>query len=221
VLAPHPDDEALGCAGTLLQLGKKGGAVSIIFLTDGEMLHGNSSDGIGDIRREEARRSAGLLGCREAIFPGFPDGEIGGHLERVYKKLYEFIGDIKPDIVLSPSSIDYHPDHIATSHAAVRLMNDFRSFALVFYEVYSTLRFNYLVDISGVVGEKENIISTYRTSLYGKPGLYARAALGLNAHRSIFVQDEGFYEAFYCVEKDSDFRKIHDYLSYGDLNAAS
>jgi len=218
VLAPHPDDEALGCAGTLLQIKKRGGAVSIIFLTDGEMLHGNSSREIAVKRKEEARRSAGLLGCKEALFPGFPDGEIHRHRERVYEKLSEFIGDIKPDIVLSPSCIDYHSDHIATSHVAVGLLSAFRSFALVFYEVYSTLRFNYLVDISDVVGKKEIIISTYRTSLYEKPGLFVKAALGLNSHRSIFVQNEGFYEAFYCVEKNYDFRKIYDYLSYRDLN---
>lgn len=193
-------------------------SLSIVFLTDGEMLHGSPSREIADKRKEEAERSAKLLGCEKVLFTGFPDGEIGKHRERVYEKLFDVMGAIKPDVVLSPSSIDYHSDHIATSSVAVRLLDAFRSFTLVFYEVYSTLRFNYLMDISDVIEEKEKIIRNYRTSLYEKPGLYAKAALGLNAHRSIFVQKEGFYEAFYRVESNADPEKIRDYLSYKDLN---
>jgi len=99
----------------------------------------------------------------------------------------------------------------------MRLLNDFQTFKLAFYEVYSTLRFNYLVDITGVADLKRKTILNYRTSLYGKPEIYVHAALGLNAQRSIFVQKEGYYEAFYMVEKDADFEGICDYLSYKDF----
>jgi hypothetical protein len=99
----------------------------------------------------------------------------------------------------------------------VRLLHDFQNFKLAFYEVYSTLRFNYLVDITDVADLKKQTILNYGTSLYGKPEIYVNAALGLNAQRSLFVQKEGYYEAFYIVEKEGDLAGICDYLLYKDF----
>ena len=217
VFAPHPDDEALGCAGTLLQILNKDVSSSIIFLTSGERLYGDPSYEIAEKRKEEAVMASGMLGFTERLFLDFPDGEIDGHKESIYGKLSEIIEQGKPDMVLSPSPIDYHADHIATSRIAMRLLNNFQTFKLAFYEVYSTLRFNYLVDITDVADLKRKTILNYRTSLYGKPEIYVNAALGLNAQRSIFVQKEGYYEAFYMVEKDADLAGICDYLSYKDF----
>jgi len=218
VFAPHPDDEALGCAGTLLQILKKDVASSIIFLTCGERLYGNPSSEIAEKRKEEAVRSSGMLGFRERLFLGFPDGEIDKHKETIYGKLSEIIEQRKPDMVLSPSPIDYHADHLATSLIAVRLLNEFKTFRLAFYEVYSTLRFNYLVDITEVADLKRKAILNYRTSLYGNPEIYVNASLGLNAQRSIFVQKEGFYEAFYVLEIPLELESIYDYLLYKDFS---
>ncbi len=221
VFAPHPDDEALGCAGTLLQILNKDVSSLITFLTSGERLYGDPSREIEVKRKEEAVRASGMLGFRERLFLDFPDGEIDAHKENIYRKLSEVIEQRKPDMVFSPSPIDYHADHIATSRIALRLLNDFQTFKLAFYEVYSTLRFNYLVDITGVVDLKRKTILNYHTSLYGKPEIYVHAVLGLNAQRSIFMQKEGYYEAFYMVEKDADLAGICDYLSYKDFPAMS
>lgn len=221
VIAPHPDDEALGCAGTLLQILKKDVSSLIIYLTSGERLYGDPSREVAEKRKEEAVSSSGMLGFRERLFLDFPDGEIDRHKERICGKLSEIIEQRKPDMVLSPSPIDYHADHIGTSRIAARLLNDFQTFKLAFYEVYSTLRFNYLVDITDVADLKRKTILNYRTSLYGKPEIYVNAALGLNAQRSIFVQKEGYYEAFYIVEKEADLAGICDYLSYKDFHLMS
>jgi len=220
VFAPHPDDEALGCSGTLLQILKKDVSSLIIFLTNGERLYGDSSREIAEKRKEEAMMSSGMLGFKERLFLDFPDGEIDRHRERIYEKLYEIIEERKPDIILSPSPIDYHADHIATSRIALRLLNDFQTFKLAFYEVYSTLRFNYLVDITDVADLKRKTILNYRTSLYGKPEIYVNAALGLNAQRSIFVQKEGYYEAFYVLERPLELESIYDYLSYKPITGS-
>lgn len=200
---------------------KKDVSSSVIFLTSGEKLYGDPSIEIAEKRKEEAVRASGMLGFTERLFLDFPDGEIDRHKESIYGKLSEIIAQIKPDMVLSPSPIDYHADHIATSRIAVSLLNDFQTFKLAFYEVYSTLRFNYLIDITAVADLKRKAILNYRTSLYGKPEIYVHAALGLNAQRSIFVQKEGYYEAFYMVEKDADYAGICDYLSYKDFHATS
>lgn len=216
VVAPHPDDEALGCSGTLKILHEAGTDLIAAFVTNGEKLHGDPSAEVAEARRKEAVGSARLLGCREPLFLEFPDGEIGGHGEEVFRRLAGIVGEIRPEIVLAPSPIDYHDDHIATSHVALRLLRASGSFKLAFYEVYSALRFNCLVDITGKAELKRKAILNYRTSLYGKPEIYADAALGLNAHRSIFLQKKGYYEAFYMVEKAEPVETILGFLCYRD-----
>jgi LmbE family N-acetylglucosaminyl deacetylase len=218
ILAPHPDDEALGCAGTLALLNKEGVSSTVIFLTDGECLNGAPSEELAAARREEGLRCSEMLGCREPVFFGFPDGDLRFHIDDSVVRLSEIIGLVKPDIIFSPSPLDYHQDHLATAKTAMRLMENAATFRVAFYEVYSTVRFTHLIDISEVVGKKKEAILNYRTSLYGRPGMYIHASLGLNAHRSIFVQNEGYYEAFYIVGGDVDSGRIRDYLSYRDLN---
>lgn len=216
VIAPHPDDEALGCSGTLKLLRNAGSDLSLIFLTNGEKLYGDSSSEIADARRKEAVRSAGLLGCDGPFFLDFPDGEIGRHVEDVLSKLSEVVEGRNPDIIFAPSPIDYHEDHVATSHIALGLLEAFNPLRLAFYEVYSTMRFNCLIDITGTAEFKKQAILNYRTSLYGKPELYVEAALGLNSHRSIFVQEKGFYEAFYVMEEAEQLDSILRHFCYSD-----
>lgn len=218
ILAPHPDDEALGCSGTVALLNQKGASTTVVFLTNGERLHGEPSAAIAEKRKDEAKSASEILGCKEPISLGFPDGEINIYTEGVYEKLFDIIEKTKPDIIFSPSPIDYHQDHIATSKIAIRLLRTLNSFKLAFYEIYSTLRFNHLVDITDVLEQKKKAILNYTTSLYGKPEVYVHASLGLNAQRSIFVQKSGYYEAFYIIETANDTEKIYDFLCYKDIN---
>ncbi len=216
VIAPHPDDEALGCWGTLKLLHEAGTDLTLTFITNGEKLHGDPSAEVAAARQKEAVSSARLLGCREPLFLDLPDGEIGRYGEEVFQRLAGIIREITPEIVFAPSPIDYHDDHIATSHVALRLLQASGSFRLAFYEVYSTLRFNCLVDITGTAELKKRAILNYRTSLYGKPEVYVDAALGLNAHRSIFVQRKGYFEAFYLMEKAEPVDSVVRFFCYSD-----
>lgn len=217
VIAPHPDDEALGCAGTVFQLNRKGVSSTIAFLSNGERLQGEPSPEIGEQRKYEACIVSGMLGCKEPLFLNFPDGQISSHRDGVYRSLCDVIDKQKPGIVFSPSPFDHHADHIAASRVALELWDAFRCFTLAFYEVYSTIRFNCLIDISEAVGEKKKAISAYQASLYGNPGMYVAAILGLNAQRSIFVQRQGFYEAFYLLTGDEERNGLFDFLRYRDV----
>lgn len=88
------------------------------------------------------------------------------------------------------------------------------SFKLVFYEIYETLRFNQLIDISEFIHDKEKIIMNYKRSLYDKPELYVHGSLGLNAQKSIFTQNKGYYEAFIVVDQPIDAERIYDWSCY-------
>ncbi|MGD0884879.1 MAG: PIG-L family deacetylase [Thermodesulfovibrionales bacterium] len=214
-LAPHPDDEALGCAGTLTLLNRKGVSSTVVFLTNGEKIQGEPSTVIAEKRKEEARRASKMLGCREPVFLGFPDGEVGDHRDALSKHIADIIAVKKPDIVFAPSPIDFHQDHMATAKISLELLSKLDSFKLAFYEVYSTIRFTHLIDITEVVEQKKEVILNYRTSLYGRPGIYVHVSLGLNAHRSFFTQEKKYYEAFWILEQPFNRQEITNWLSFG------
>ncbi len=214
VLAPHPDDEALGCSGTMARLISNGSTVRTIYLTRGERLYGESSEEIASIRVEEANETSRLLNCKEAMFLGFPDGGLSQCINEVFKKLRAIIDEKRPDLVLSPSPVDYHHDHIATARAILQVMNKLRSFKLAFYEVYETIRFNRLIDVSDFILYKKRAILNYKRSLYDRPDVYVHAITGLNAQRSIYTERAGYYEAFLILDKPVDEKDLYDYLCY-------
>jgi LmbE family N-acetylglucosaminyl deacetylase len=215
VLAPHPDDEAIGCAGTLASLREKGVSSTVVFMTDGERLNGPPSPEVAAQRRAEGVRASAILGCREPLFLGLPDSEVNCHIDEACARLSEIIARRKPDFVFAPSPVDYHHDHLATAQIALRLLENPGGFRLAFYEAYSTVRFTHLVDIGEFAKIKEKMIVIYRVSLYGKPEVYVYASQGLNAQRSIFTQQKGLYEAFWILEKPFSWEEITKWLTYG------
>lgn len=214
VLSPHPDDDALGCSGTIKRLVRRGASVDIVYITNGERLYGEPSDEIARVRIEEAQRASQRLGCRDAIFLGFPDGGLINHKEEVYQRLKMIIEKKRPEVVFSPSLMDYHQDHVATAKIALKLLNAMALFRLVFYEIYETIRFNQLIDISQFVHDKKMVIMSYRKSLYDKPEVYVHACLGLNAQRSIFTQIKGYYEAFLIIDRPIEAEKVYEWSCY-------
>ena len=75
-IGPHPDDLELGCFGTLFKLKSLGNKIFIIILTQGE------NKGVSDIRIEEAKKSANLLGA-DIIIGAFKDGELTHNLDTI------------------------------------------------------------------------------------------------------------------------------------------
>ncbi|MEO6245172.1 MAG: PIG-L family deacetylase [Opitutaceae bacterium] len=77
VIAAHPDDEVLGCGGTIARLAAEGAAVSILILADGltsRAGYDSQRDG-AQLRahHDRARRAGALLGAKEVTLAGFPD----------------------------------------------------------------------------------------------------------------------------------------------------
>jgi len=162
----------------------------------------------------EARLVSKSLGCGDPLFLNFPDGDIRGHTDQVLQSLAGLLAGLNADMLLAPSPVDFHTDHIALANISMRLRERIGGPRLAFYEIYTTQRFNCLVEITGVIATKKAAIMGYGRSLYGKPGVYVHAALGLNAQRSIFTQKEGYYEAFYLPAEDETPDTVLDYLTY-------
>ena len=74
VIAPHPDDEAIGCGGSICLHHSRGDRVTAVFLTSGELgLKHLPADEACRIREAEARAAATILGIAAIDFLRLPD----------------------------------------------------------------------------------------------------------------------------------------------------
>ena len=129
VFAPHPDDETLGCGGTIAKKLSEGYDISVVFLTDGRYALielGISSKPtpleMKEMRREDALRAAKILGLREKnlIFLDFEDKSLDKHSGLVQEKIVETLQDVSPVEVFFPQAKEYNIDHRATNRIVRR-----------------------------------------------------------------------------------------------------
>lgn len=177
VLAPHPDDETLGCGGTIALYVLNGAAVHSAIISDGGKIAHEFEDediNIVTMRKKESLAAAKILGTQQTHFLGYPDGELRKYKDEILQKLEDIIEEFNPDIIFSPSPTDYHDDHITISAIAMELLNKTRGFRVAFYEVYGTVRFNSIVDISSVLELKRKAILSYHYSLFRTPEIFLK-----------------------------------------------
>jgi len=128
VIAAHPDDADFGAGGLIATWTAQGCEVTVLCVTDGDS--GGFDDDVPreqvpHIRRAEQEAAAALLGAKECVFLGRPDGfvEVDRDLRR---ELARAIRQVRPEVVVTHSpdrNYDfvflYHPDHLATGAAAL------------------------------------------------------------------------------------------------------
>lgn len=124
VLAPHQDDETLGCGGLVALKCARGVGVVVAFLTDGRTSHARflEADVLAGRRREEAIAACGTMGVpRGSVhFLGFRDGELAIALEAATESLVTLLRDHPDHVILAPYAGDTTSDHRATLEAALR-----------------------------------------------------------------------------------------------------
>lgn len=124
VLAPHQDDETLGCGGLVALKRARGVPVVVAFLTDGRTSHARflDADVLAGRRRDEALAACGTLGVPEGSvhFLGFRDGELSSSLEDATRSLVPLLRDHPDHVLLAPYAGDTTADHRATLEATLR-----------------------------------------------------------------------------------------------------
>ncbi len=111
----HPDDVEFQCAGTLALLAQRGHLITIVTMTPGDC--GSQELGpeeIAAVRRQEARRSAELIGAQYVCLE-FRDLSIVIDNESK-RRVTEAVRRFRPDVVFTAPPVDYMDDHEATSH---------------------------------------------------------------------------------------------------------
>ncbi len=110
----HPDDiETLG-AGTLALLARLGHRIAIVTATAGEGgATQTTPDETARIRQREAAAAAAIIGAGYGC-AGFGDLAVFND-DASRRRMTELIRETQPDIVITASPVDYHPDHEAVS----------------------------------------------------------------------------------------------------------
>ena len=97
VVAAHPDDEVLGCGGTIVRHAEAGDRVAIAILADGETSRG---DGDVEARYAAAQEAAQVLGAEPPRFLGLPDNRLDSlPILDVVQGIEEIVREIRPGIV--------------------------------------------------------------------------------------------------------------------------
>lgn len=122
---PHPDDNEVGAGGTIARLAGKGCKITYLTVTDGR--NGTTDPGTSPVklaeqRKREATEAAGILGVRDLIFLGYPDGGFTSERE-LCRDIVSAIRDVKPEFVLTVDPYlpyEAHPDHRASGLATAQ-----------------------------------------------------------------------------------------------------
>jgi len=186
VISPHPDDESIGCGGTLRRHVVDGDVVHAIFLTSGEKGgHGRSIEETGQMREREAAEAAAILGISRFEFWRQPDGAFRGTRQLV-ERLRTKIEEWKPETIYVTHDGEMLPDHRAAAQMVRRVLTGFQSFSVKpivhMYEVWTPLQqMDEIVDISPYIEVKRAAIRAHKSQC--DVVRFDEAAIGLNRYR--------------------------------------
>jgi LmbE family N-acetylglucosaminyl deacetylase len=169
VLSPHPDDEVIGCGGTLLDIVAHGGMVTIVQVTDGS----ESAAFIDEpeavrtqVRLDEAKVVADWLGARELVCLR-ADNRALRATDELRDRVRDALERSRAGLVFAPSFTDIHPDHQAVLEllaGALRSMSGPKP-DVVLYEVWSLVAPTHLHAVHARMNELETLLFSYETAL--------------------------------------------------------
>ncbi|MCX5782172.1 MAG: PIG-L family deacetylase [Elusimicrobia bacterium] len=154
VIAPHPDDETIGCGGTIYKHINSGGSAEVLYCTLDS-----------DIRFKEAMNAASVIGFSNKHFLKYQVESLAKQ-HNLADKFYSLFKKIDPDIVFVPFWFDNHTDHRAVN-SALRKVAKRKTFNFMIYSypVWFPLYPNVLIDIGDVWEKKKEAIQCYPSQL--------------------------------------------------------
>lgn len=119
VIAAHPDDEVLGCAGTIARSIAEGSEVYVAFMTDGVSSRSEVYNGATE-RLASAKKALELLGATLIHHHNFPDNKMDSvPLLDVIQCVENVVEKIQPEIIYTHYHGDLNVDHHITNQAVI------------------------------------------------------------------------------------------------------
>jgi LmbE family N-acetylglucosaminyl deacetylase len=220
VISAHPDDEVLGCGGTIARLTQHGYPVCIAILGEGVTSRYRTREEAPVEEtariREQASRAATLLGAGDLRMFKLPDNRFDTvPLIDIIKMIEDLIGDLRPDVIYTHHPGDLNVDHSRTFRAvltAVRPLPDRSVRALYTFEVPSSTEWafqqfsppmkpNLFVDIRDTLETKIRALQVYESEVRTFPHPRSADAMRAMAYRWGSVAGLPAAEAFELVRR--------------------
>jgi LmbE family N-acetylglucosaminyl deacetylase len=203
VIAAHPDDEVLGCGGTIARLTSEGSNVYTLILGEGVTSRDRKRDlakrenEIAELKKQ-AENANRILGVKKVYTFDFPDNRFDSvPLLDIIKTIEKIKEDIKPDIVFTHHHGDLNIDHQITFKAvmtAFRPTKDQSVREIYSFEIPSSTEWNapssltyfmpdYFVDVNKSLEIKINALKEYKMELRDFPHPRSLRAVELNAEQ--------------------------------------
>lgn len=203
VLAPHQDDEAIGCGGAMALQVKAGGRLTTVVLQDGGSEHlavNMTREALTQLRNKESANAAAVLGLPAPTFLNLQSLS-ASHTDAV-SLLRRLIADQRIDAVFSPHILDDHADHRSTNLILADALRHTSHNVRVFgYEVWGLTVPNVIVPIDNVINLKMEMLRCFPFANQAVD--YLNATTGLNMYRSRLLQvgEAKYAECFFEIEK--------------------
>jgi LmbE family N-acetylglucosaminyl deacetylase len=189
VVAAHPDDEVLGCGGTIARWAAQGCPVHVLLLADGEGARApdggvGASDERLQARAAAARGAAAILGCSTLELLDYPDNRLDGvELLDLVRHVEVRIAQFEPATILTHHAGDVNIDHRVVHDAVIAACRPVPGGCvgeLLFFEVPSSTEWrpaasavsfcpDWFVDISATLPKKLDALQAYREELRAFP----------------------------------------------------
>lgn len=218
VVAAHPDDETLGCGGTIARLAREGHSVTIAIFGEGitsrYMKRDQVDPSLVQTLQARSRKVSEILGAKEMIFHNLPDNRFDTiPLLEIVKMLEQVLVKVSPQIIFTHHGGDLNIDHKVIYRAtltATRPIETIGVQTIYAYEVPSSTEWafqkfepifkpNVFMNISKTLELKLKAMETYESELLQFPHPRSLDALKCIAHRWGSVSGLKAAEAFELV----------------------
>ena len=184
VIAPHQDDEAIGCGGAIAAQIGAGKRAVIVMVQDGATGHedlGMTRIQMSELRNRESTVAASAAGLAAPHVLTHPD--LAAASSAIVAELVALIQQHRADAIFSPFPLDAHPDHRT---AAVLLAEALRQIPwpvrVLTYEVWGLCIANVVLPIDHVIDTKRRMLESF---VWANQALdYTNSTIGLNMFRA-------------------------------------
>jgi len=211
VIAPHPDDEVLGCGGTIARMSREGDEVHVLIVT--RAYTPDWSKEFIENRKKEIRQAHKLLGVRRTHYLDYPTVKLDQiPRKELNEKITFVVKEVKPDIVFMPHKGDIHYDHRIVFEASLVALRPHvhRQSKILAYETLSETEWghefavfkpNVYYDITDTFSIKMDAVRAYSSELREFPhprSLETITALAKKRGSEVGVK---YAEAFYLIRE--------------------